>query len=321
MTSSFDSERELMNIRLILASLSAFATLCLISEANGGQIFVTNIGGDGSIGLYTTSGATVNPALVSGLNGPYDITVSGDKLFVVNTLAGTIGEYTTSGETVNPALISGLHNPSAIAVSGENLFVASGGNGGRGNGTIGVYTTSGATVNATLVSRLTTPNGIAISGENLFVTNTGADRIDQYTTSGATVNRPLISGVTNPTDIAMSGDKLFVTGIFEFAAGVGEYTTSGAIVNPLLIAGGFFSGIAVVGENLFVTDDARGTIGEYTTSGETVNAALVSGLNQPIAIAVVSESVPVPDVSSTWTLLLLGLMATFGLKPLLRRLA
>ena len=69
--------------------------------------------------------------------------------------------------------------------------------------------------------------------------------------------------------------------------------------------------------NLFVTNLNNDTIGEYTTSGATVNAALVSGLNSPGGIAVVSASVP--DVSSTWTLLLLSLTAMFGLKPLLRR--
>jgi len=75
----------------------------------------------------------------------------------------------------------------------------------------------------------------------------------------------------------------------------------------------------VSGGNLFVTNSGSGTIGEYTTSGATVNPVLVSGLNQPVDIAVVSASVA--DASLTWTLLLLSLTATFGLKALLRRSA
>ena len=39
---------------------------------------------DGTIGEYTTSGATVNASLVSGLNYPYGIAVSGSNLFVTN---------------------------------------------------------------------------------------------------------------------------------------------------------------------------------------------------------------------------------------------
>jgi hypothetical protein len=76
-------------------------------------------------------------------------------------------------------------------------------------------------------------------------------------------------------------------------------------------------GIAVLGENLFVTSQAfgqdTGTIGEYTILGETVNATLITGLSEPVGIAVVSALVP--DASSAWTLLLLlGLTVTFGLR-------
>jgi hypothetical protein len=60
---------------------------------------------------------------------------------------------------------------------------------------------------------------------------------------------------------------------------------------------------------------STGTIGEYTTSGATVNASLISGLHGPQSIAVVSASVP--DTSSTWTLLLLALTATFGVRLVL----
>jgi hypothetical protein len=128
---------------------------------SGGNLFVTSLnnGTNGTIGEYTTSGATVNPALVSGLNSPLGISVSeGNLLFVVtNVNNGTIGKYTTSGATVNPALVSGLRNPAGIAMSEGNLFVAE----FYGN-TIGEYTTSGATVNAALVSGVVSPNFIAV---------------------------------------------------------------------------------------------------------------------------------------------------------------
>jgi hypothetical protein len=70
----------------------------------------------GTIGEYTISGATVNASLISGLNGPSSIVVSGSNLFVTNTSNGTIGEYTTSGATVNASLISGLDEPYGFVV-------------------------------------------------------------------------------------------------------------------------------------------------------------------------------------------------------------
>jgi hypothetical protein len=128
----------------------------------GGTIFETNQLGN-TIGEYTTAGATVNAALISGLPAPVGIAVSGSDLFVANLAGGgTIGEYTTSGATVNPALISGLDLPFGIALSGADLFVAN-----LGGGTIGEYTTAGATVNPALISGLSAPAGIAISGSSV----------------------------------------------------------------------------------------------------------------------------------------------------------
>jgi len=83
---------------------------------SGSDLFVTNFY-DVTVGEYTTSGATVNASLVSGLSYPYAIAVSGPDLFVTSATLGTIGEYTTSGVTVNASLVSGLDRPSGIAVA------------------------------------------------------------------------------------------------------------------------------------------------------------------------------------------------------------
>jgi hypothetical protein len=83
----------------------------------------------GTIGEYTTLGATVNSALVSGLDGPVAIAVSGSNLFVANLRGGTIGEYTTSGATVNASLVPGLSSALGIAVvpePGAGLLVMGG---------------------------------------------------------------------------------------------------------------------------------------------------------------------------------------------------
>jgi len=111
----------------------------LVANESGG------VAGTGSIGAYTTSGATVSTALISSVINPRQITVSGSDLFVASgDPSDTIGEYTTSGVTVNGALIPGLGTPAhGVAVSGSNLFVAISGGAGAGAGTIAEYTTSG----------------------------------------------------------------------------------------------------------------------------------------------------------------------------------
>src|SRR5450759_1108227 len=117
-----------------LGGLFAVLLGLLSMNAAHAQIFVVNTSAD-TIGEYTNSGATVNASLVSGLNEPLGIAVSGSNLFVTNgyggtTGAGTIGEYNAiTGATVNASLVSGLNYPVGIAVSGSNLFVTSSGNG------------------------------------------------------------------------------------------------------------------------------------------------------------------------------------------------
>ena len=92
------------------------------NAARADEILVTNLTTN-TVGKYTTSGATVNAALISGLSGPEGIAVSGSDLFVTNFATGTIGKYTTSGATVNASLVSGLSGPAGITVSGSDLFV------------------------------------------------------------------------------------------------------------------------------------------------------------------------------------------------------
>jgi hypothetical protein len=222
-----------------------------------GQIFVTN--DFGRIGEYTTSGATINALLVTGLNLSPGIAVSGSNLFVVsggNRVVGTVGEYTTSGAIVNASLVSGLVNPECIALSGSNMFVVSGGN------RVGEFTTLGATVNASLITAGSTFDqwrGVAVYGDKLFVTDFRQGTVGEYTTSGATVNASLITGLASPADIKVFGGNLFVTDYG--SASIGEYTMSGATVNASLISDGGPRGIAIVPEPSSLVLAALGFIG------------------------------------------------------------
>src|SRR6476661_8857570 len=151
--------------RMSTIGLAVCAFICAASAPSRAEIFETHFSANfhgGSVGKYTTSGATVNRNLVSGLLKPDGIAVSGDKLFVVDVSAGTIGEYTTSGAVVKRTLISGLHVPVGIAVSGEFLYVTELFGGIGGIGTVGKYTISGETVNAALISGMNVPKKITI---------------------------------------------------------------------------------------------------------------------------------------------------------------
>ncbi|MGD0540611.1 MAG: hypothetical protein ABSB33_03735 [Tepidisphaeraceae bacterium] len=233
-----------------LASLLLFLFFPGLVRIAYGQIYV---GTSTGIGEYTTSGATVNPSLVSGLAFPWGLASDGDNLFVTNSGYTSVAEYTTSGALVNPSLIPEAQGP--LALEGNDLFVTL-------VDTIGEYTTSGATVNASLFS----------VGDSNLILSVAVEGSDVFVIVGRPLSYPLSN--QHPT------------------FNIGEYTTSGATVNASLISipeSDVGVGLAVEGTDLFVTNEASGTIAEYTTSGTLLNPSLVSGLNDPQGLAVLGN--------------------------------
>ena len=266
-----------LNGTAINTSLIPYGSLYLPNQmtASGSYLYIVNATGSGTIGKYTTSGATVSPSpLVSGLNNPYGVAVSGTDLFVAmdgngGSSSGSVGAFNTvSGAAISlPTSIAGLYNPTGVAVSGNDLFVANYGNGAPGTGTIGEYMLNGTPVNASLFSGLGGPSAVAVSGSYLFVLF-GSGTIGEYNVDGATVNASLVTGLNGPTAIAVSGSSLYVNE---------RGGTDGMIIDYTL----------------------GGTAGTITSTN-----TIISGLYEDTGFAV--ESVPEP---STWMLLLGGLIA------------
>jgi hypothetical protein len=296
--SSNRRRRHFSIVRILCLAAVALLTTPSLVLAN---LFVVDTGTmtprTGTIGEYTNSGVPINASLISGLNEPRYIAVSGGFIYV-STADGTIGKYTTSGATVNPSLITGLNGPLDLVVSGNHLFV-----GNNFGGTVGEYTTSGATVNASLISGLDRPTGLALSGTKLFVSGTLG--VGEYTTSGAVINPHLIpdlGGALHGTDITLSGSNLLVEYYNGDGLFVGKYGTDGSVVNSELLT--LFNqtdqGIAASGTDLFVVED--NAVVEYTTSGTLVSNPLIGGLTNGIPIGItVSGGASVPEtLSSFW---------------------
>ncbi len=143
-------------------------------------------------------------------------------------------------------------------------------------GTSGV---ASATIADTLPSSLTgaTYAGTATEGATGF-TASGSGSIDDTAVSlpaGSTVTYTVVATVS-PT----------ATSPFSNVATVSE--PAGASVNASLVTGlSGPIGIAVSGNDLFVTNGNNGTIGEYdANTGATINASLITGLSGPIGIAI-----------------------------------
>lgn len=146
----------------------------------GNSLFVTNLGtrvngvyvpGSGSIGEYdATTGAPINPSLITGLDTPYALSISNDRIYVSNFAEGSaqirgtgkIGVYELDGTPINTALVTGLWAPIGISAFGDSIYVT---NAVDGN-SIGRYdATTGATIDATFISGLSNPQAITVVPE------------------------------------------------------------------------------------------------------------------------------------------------------------
>ena len=221
---------------------------------SGNNLYVVTSGpltASGTVGVYdATTGAAINPSLVTGFNYPGALALSGNNLYVVSAQgSGFVGLYdATTGAAINPSLITGpLAYAAGIAISGNNLYVP--------------------------------------SEENLAF-----GFINEYNaTTGAPISVPLISGLLHtPVGLAVSGNVLYEANANGGTIGTYDATT-GAVINASFITGlGFPYSLALLGNHLFVSDTGGGTVGEYdATTGAVINASLISGLNGPTGLVVV----------------------------------
>ena len=186
---------------------AGIVTLLLVTckSAQGGYIFVAN-DSTNTIGEYTTSGATVNASLVSGLSGPdwhrgfreghlcreqlawhdrriHDLRGHGQRL-------ARLGVERSRRASRCP----GRTSLSRTCTWHDRRIHDLGGDGQR-------------------LARLGADRagGIAVSGADIFVMNYGAGTIGEYTDLwGATVNASLVSGLSEAYGITVSRSKFFV---------------------------------------------------------------------------------------------------------------
>ena len=241
----------------------------------GSDLYVVNnaYGGNASVGVYTTNGATVNATLLSlGQTRPASIAQSGANLYIFddneNAGANSMGLYTTNGITVNAHLITGLCNPHWAVVAGAYLYISDYGLYHVTPASIGVYNLDGTAVNPSLVTSTSVGFGnIAVSGTSIYVANEDTGCVEEYTTSGALVTTNLISGFN---------------------------------LNSI--------GVELYQSHLFVTDSTFGTLGEYNLDGTAVNTQLITGLDRPCDVAFSVSAIPEPATVGIMVLLGGGLV-------------
>ena len=259
------------SITSILRATSAFliALVALAGTAFAQQdLYVTSITGYGPAGVvneYSTTGTSGTPVavpLVSGLQVPFGLAISGGTLYVANqgngSSVGTITAYNANnGKPVTSfTTITGLNKPTGLvrptglAVAGSTLYVAQFGP-APGKGSVTAYNANtGIPVAASVftpIANLGMPTGVVATGNTLYVSDQLNGTVGRYNaTTGLPVPFPLpngtnlISGLDSPAGLVIvnRGTSLFVANGMSVNGTVSKCdANAGTVLFPNFITG------------------------------------------------------------------------------------
>jgi hypothetical protein len=244
---------------LILAFSAVYLGNPFASRAQ--NLYVSDLGND-TVGEYdpSTGDSIAGFTIISGLNDPEALAVSGTNLFVLDASTGIVSQYNaTTGATINGSLITGLNQSGGLAISGGDLYVGTDGNVAEYDLETGFRVTSFALSTGVAES----VENLAVSGGDLYAVNSAnPPSIGGYdATSGAAIAGFTPATFISPVGLAISGTDLFVS---DSSTGtVGEYNAiTGAAIDSSLISGLSDVGdLAVSGSDLYVAND--GVVSEY----------------------------------------------------------
>lgn len=295
------------------ALISAAAAL---AQPLAAQVLYTENGFFGTtVGSYSPStGAPINPALISGTFGLASIAVDNQGyLYTDNYFEGVIGKYAAAtGAPVNPTLITEfdglpyLFAGSIAADDAGHLFVAS------GSGIYTFDTSSGAQVGSVIPP--SGSNFVATDSANdLYVAS--PDSLSEYSPGGTELWTEATS-VGDIQDLTIDSDGSLFTAdgsngtVAQFDAATGQ------LLNPDFITGlGWADSVATDGAgDLFVS--SQSSIGEYSAvTGAVINADLISQGGDLIRYSPLGgASTAVPDEAATMGLLAIGLAVVLGVR-------
>ena len=236
-----------------------------------------------------TTGAPLNPTLVTGLKDTSEMCVADGALYVTSTpdmvrsKRGLIGKYdAVTGAPLNPTLVDNkIINMEGMAVVGNSLYVAA------LDRRVRVYDkTSGAAIGG-FSCAFPAPAHLVLVGVSLLIPDNLRGRVAAYDVkTGNPVDTVGIKGIPQAQDIVLSEGALYV---LSRNGTVGKYDAATlAVINPALVFGLVEpSSLAVAHGTIYISTRADNTVATYDArTGRRLNPSLIEGLTSPWSLAV-----------------------------------
>jgi hypothetical protein len=230
------------------------------------------------------------------------------QIYVTNGNAGSecVSEYKTTGELINAKFITGLHSPTFLAIHDNDIFVSNS-PGFPQPGFVGKYDVrTGGVDNPSFIvlsdpfdpRRVLEAQGLAVLGDQfLYVVaqSTSGDNRPSYVNIYSAIDGEAFEAITesqtHPYGIAVMGTSPDSSSVF-VAAGytIGSVDKSDNLgpLLPLITQGLIVpTGLALLGNTLFVANSSSDTVGAYNANtGAVIKADFLAGLHDPRGLAV-----------------------------------
>ena len=174
----------------------------------------------------------------------------------------------------------------------------------------GVQLFHGGVINANFITGLSGPAALTRdSSGNLYVANDGSRMINKYDATGTIINTFSLPNVSDQRGMVVDGNNHLFIGNSLNNSTEGEYDaiTGAAIHDNLIVSGNQAFGLALDGNDLFVSYNGSNVVEEYNaTTGAVINPNFVSLDNEflgPTGMVVESSRAnPVPGPNN-WILI------------------
>src|SRR5262245_4118949 len=247
--------------------------------------------GSGGPGIDTIArahrdGTGVEKSLITGVEIPGDVAVSGNYIYWANGETNEIGRAKLDGTLVDQSFISVLGPIGAVAVGAGHIYWGSQGESST-SARIGRANLDGSHVDQSFVSvgAGSFIGGLAVDRRHIYWTNRDEGTLGRADLTGAHVNQHLINGAKAPTGLALDGRHLYwgndPTGGAK--ASIARATLTGSHVSEHFIAGVSEPfGVAVDSQHVYWSNFGTGNIGRANRNGSDVNQSfIVAGATVP----------------------------------------
>lgn len=251
------------------------------------DIYWTNSGAD-TIGRASLTGANVNQNFISTTGAPWQVTVSGTRIFWANT-SGSIGRANLTGSGVDQNFVAtGIgqnEGPLGVAVAPGFVYYATGVQ--ADFNLIGRADSSGA--NPVAIQPFLSAVQLAVRGNYVYFT-TGGNQIGRMNLDGSNLVYPFIALPSGTFSQGIAVDDNYIYWSL-LGGAIGRDTIDG---NPANIISSFVGcanadgGVAVNHSDIYWTNYHGGTIGRDTIDGSAAHCqqSFISGANLPAGVAV-----------------------------------